>query len=544
MKKSFLLLFLFCFTCKSINAQVSISETEKLGSLCKVFGFLKYYHPEVASGKFNWDNELLEMYPKIKKATNQEELSNLYIDWIEKLGKIKTCKKCMVKQNDVFEKNFDLSWIIDDKVFSPHLTSVLKNIEQNRFQGTPYYVTKAPAGNALMSNESNAKIEDFPSEELRLLGLFRYWNFIEYFYPYKYLLDSHWTDVLTKMIPKFLNSNNTYQYHLAIKELIAHVDDSHVWIGLSDKSKFKSFPYKVKNIDNHCVVSGFYNNYIGKKEPLKLGDIILKINGKDVQTELENQLPYISASNLNRKKVFAYENMLSTDENSISLTIKREDKIIEEVVNLYSFTDFKYYDGELNEKWEILNESIGYVHIRLLEKNDISQMMKQLSKCSAIIFDMRGYPKTTFYEISEYLNSEKRSFAKILDSDFSYPGKFVWTKISTTGRLNKDFFKGKVLLLVDEQSISLSEFAIMAFQTADNSVTIGSQTAGADGNVSVFDYLGGFKTAISGKGIYYPDGTPSQRSGVKIDYVVKPTINGLTKGLDEVLEKAIEIVNY
>lgn len=93
MKKSILLHFLFCLTCYSITAQVTITETEKLGSLCKVYGFLKYYHPEVAGGKFNWNMEFIEMYPKIKKATSQEELSNLYLDWIEKLGKIKTCKK-------------------------------------------------------------------------------------------------------------------------------------------------------------------------------------------------------------------------------------------------------------------------------------------------------------------------------------------------------------------------------------------------------------------------------------------------------------------
>jgi len=42
-------------------------------------------------------------------------------------------------------------------------------------------------------------------------------------------------------------------------------------------------------------------------------------------------------------------------------------------------------------------------------------------------------------------------------------------------------------------------------------------------------------------GIVYPDGTESQRNGVKIDIEVKPTINGLRAGRDEVLEKALEI---
>ena len=83
----------------------------------------------------------------------------------------------------------------------------------------------------------------------------------------------------------------------------------------------------------------------------------------------------------------------------------------------------------------------------------------------------------------------------------------------------------------------------MAFQTADNVVTVGNQTAGADGDVVKFDYLGGFKTTMSGNGVIYPDGTLSQRNGIKIDVIVKPSLEGLRQGRDEILEKAIEIAN-
>ena len=83
----------------------------------------------------------------------------------------------------------------------------------------------------------------------------------------------------------------------------------------------------------------------------------------------------------------------------------------------------------------------------------------------------------------------------------------------------------------------------MAFQTADNVITVGNQTAGADGDVVVFEYMGGYRTAISGNGILYPDGSETQRKGIKIDIEVKPTINGLKQGRDEVLEQAIELAS-
>jgi C-terminal processing protease CtpA/Prc len=72
---------------------------------------------------------------------------------------------------------------------------------------------------------------------------------------------------------------------------------------------------------------------------------------------------------------------------------------------------------------------------------------------------------------------------------------------------------------------------------------VGSTTAGADGNVSEIFLPGGLRTLISGIGIYYPDGTETQRIGIVPDVVVKPTIEGIKKNRDEVLEKAIELIN-
>ena len=47
---------------------------------------------------------------------------------------------------------------------------------------------------------------------------------------------------------------------------------------------------------------------------------------------------------------------------------------------------------------------------------------------------------------------------------------------------------------------------------------------------------------ISGIGILYPDGTETQRKGVKIDIEVKPTIEGIKAGKDELFEKAKALI--
>ena len=44
---------------------------------------------------------------------------------------------------------------------------------------------------------------------------------------------------------------------------------------------------------------------------------------------------------------------------------------------------------------------------------------------------------------------------------------------------------------------------------------------------------------ISGIGVFYPGGQPTQRVGVHVDVFVEPTVFGVQSGRDEVLEEAI-----
>jgi len=103
-------------------------------------------------------------------------------------------------------------------------------------------------------------------------------------------------------------------------------------------------------------------------------------------------------------------------------------------------------------------------------------------------------------------------------------------------------FQGKLVVILNEETVSQAEYTAMAFRAGDNTVIIGSQTAGVDGNVSYIRLPGGLQTRFSGSGVYYPNGQGTQRIGIVPDIEVKPTIQGIREGRDELLEKAIEII--
>lgn len=102
-------------------------------------------------------------------------------------------------------------------------------------------------------------------------------------------------------------------------------------------------------------------------------------------------------------------------------------------------------------------------------------------------------------------------------------------------------YKGRVILLVDEMTQSNPEFQAMAFQSCPQTLTIGSPTSGADGDIVSLPLPGGLMTYFSGIGIFYPDGTPTQNVGVRLDVEVLPTTEGVQAGRDEVLERALEL---
>jgi C-terminal processing protease CtpA/Prc len=129
-------------------------------------------------------------------------------------------------------------------------------------------------------------------------------------------------------------------------------------------------------------------------------------------------------------------------------------------------------------------------------------------------------------------------FARFTNGDLSTPGAFHWMPPISL-KPETPHYSGRVVILVDEVSLSQAEYTSMAFRASPRALVVGSTTAGADGNVSPFALPGGLNTMISGIGVFYPDKKPTQRIGILPDVEVKPTIAGIRSGRDEVLEEAV-----
>ncbi len=528
------------------DAQVQMAENGKIATFCKVWGFLKYYHPVVATGNIKWDNEFKAKYKQIDSLNTKKEINKFYSKWLSSLGNVKSCNECKNNIADSLKRNLDLSWLNDSMSFDKSVIKELYFIEKNRNQISKYYIQDEVDGRTAFSKEKGYYDSIQPSTELRMLGLARYWNIINYFFSYKYLIGEDWNVVLTDMIPKFRDAKDTIEYHMAILELTARTNDSHA--GTINHEGLNYFgskwaPFMVKIIDNKAIVTNFYNDSFAQIDDIKYGDVFLKINNIDLEEIIKEKSKHIAASNEPAKLRKLSRIILNGDSDVVEVSFERNGIIGNKTIHRYYFDQLKYIEKEHKDTtvWEIIDTNVGYINMGMLKHNEEMDVILKLKNTIAIIFDLRHSANNTLRNLAFLLSDDKKPFAILTLPNLKYPGVFNYTEPILCGQSTKYYYQGKVILLFDENTQGIAELTGMGLKTAPDVTCIGSQTAGAVGNISMVTFPGGFETYISSTGVYNTDGKETQRVGLVPDIEVKPTIEAIKARRDELIEMALDI---
>ena len=543
--KKITLFFLLVLT-QITFGQTKITETEKLAATCKVWGFLKYYHPVVAAGKTNWDEKFFEVLPKIENAKTKEAYSIVIEKWIDDLGTVSVNKPLADDQKrDYFYKNLDLEWTQKDKLFSKSLSKKLNFITENRFQGSNHYVNRDGKEVALQFvNEPAYPDFQWTDKKLRLLALFRFWNYTEYFFPYKYVMDQKWDQALVEILPQIADPSSEKEFLMAMREISIKLNDSHAATFNSGMMKYlggeKYTAFGTKFIGDKAVITTVANDSLAKIDDLKIGDIVTKIDGVTVGKRLEEIFKYVQGSNKAVATVNGGFLMFSGNTDEIEIEFIRDNVTSQKKIHRYPGEKIKRSPQKTSPKWEILENNIGYVKMNKVPKEEVPEMMEKLKNTQAIIFDVRNRPTYTDFLVSEYLNPEPKPILRLLYQDLSYPGRYYFNnEMEECGKINPEYYKGKVVVLVGAGTHSFGEQTTMSLQTAPNATVIGSQTSGADGPNYYFTIIKGFDSSFTSAGVFYPNKKETQRIGIVPDIEVKPTIVGAQQGKDEVLERAV-----
>lgn len=532
------------------SIKITKQKIKNIALLAKIWGFLKYYHPNIAKGDYNWDYELFRIFPEYNNAKNIEDRNKILFKWIKRFGEFETSKDSIKIEGEIKMKP-DLDWITNSDL-NLNLIQQLTKIKNAKRTGDHYYIKLIPGiGNPEFKNESSYGQMKFPDTGYRLLSLFRYWNIIQYYFPYKYLIEEDWKEVLEEFIPKFINARNELEYKLTVLELIARVHDTHAniwgWNNTLQRNKgLKYTPLKIRFVENKAVVSNYYDKVLGEQTGLFKGDIIEKIDNQTVDEIIKRKLKYSPASNYTTQLRNIARNLLRTNDSIIKVEYIHDRKSETTKLKTYSSNKINIFKNIQRKDtcFKFINKDIAYLYLGTIKSKYLPQIMQEIKDTKGLIIDLRCYPaEFVVFSLGGYLMPTSIEFVKFTKGKITSPGYFVFTKSLKVGDQKENYYKGKIVILINETTQSQAEYTTMAFKVAPKAIVIGSTTAGADGDVSKFYLPGGIMTMISGIGIYYPDGGETQRVGIIPDIELKPTIEGIKSGRDELLEKAIEIIN-
>lgn len=529
------------------SQELTAVQVENLALLGRVWGFLKYHHPQVTTGQANWDYELFRVMPSVLAASDRAAAIVAITTWVDAVGAPEPCTACARLPAGV-QLAPPIDWIRDASALgglSARLVWVYENRSAAREQ---YYVRHDPEmGNPDFSNENAYAGQPFPDAGFRLLALFRWWNIIEYWFPYRDMLDADWESILTEYIPRMMMAADADSYRLALIEVIARIDDTHanLWKSLGSQPPIgpARLPVVVRFVEGEAVVTGYSNRALGIAAGPEVGDVIEAIGGARVDSLVTFLRPYYAASNdPTRLRDIAFT-LTRGPPGPVTVSVRRAGRRLELVAERAPRDQLDPYVGRSHDRpgdtFQLLSDEVAYLKLSSVVAADAANYVRHASTAKVFVIDIRTYPSEfVVFALGEHLVGKRTEVARSTHGDAANPGAFLWANPIAL-EPKKPHYAGRVVILVDEVTQSSAEYTAMAFRVAPNAIVVGSTTAGADGPVSPIPLPGGLQGTITGAGAFYPDRSPTQRIGIIPDLNVRPTIAGIRAGRDEVLEAAV-----
>lgn len=528
------------------SQQIPDNTTGRLWGLCKVWGYMKYYHPNTC--QVNWDSLIRENSTLVAAATTNTQYNTYMMDMLDYLGQI-TPQQATTPPATDSNLNLQLDWIGQSN-FSQPVEDFL-NVFKSR-AGTNAALScrvrfndgSEPGYNSFLyfSDDVPNFNPNFSQLKDRLAFAFNYWNVFNYFGPYRNLADISWDTTLLHTIDDMIAASNSESYMLAMLKMQSRTNDAH---GFFTSGPYNSYfgsnavGIQFRWYEGKIVVYKIHSNQSG----LAIGDELVQIDSEPIANVAARYRNFLAASNESTfYRDFCTQLSVGRYQTSKVLQLKNSAGQLYTLSVSYSMTLSQWYDWknapQSGPSWSTACNGYGYVDMGKLQPAECEQMYQDLKSKPGIIFDCRNYPNATLWELAKYFFPEPVISARYFRPDMTAPGLFtVHDDGQNLGNWNNpDAYTGQLYFIVDQQTQSQAEYTVQYLSKAANATVIGTQTAGADGNISYVLYPGQNYMYFTSLGWYYDDWYQCQRNGIKINTEVAPTIQGLRDGKDEMLE--------
>jgi C-terminal processing protease CtpA/Prc len=437
-------------------------------------------------------------------------------------------------------------------------------------QGTLPHIRLWPAQD--VKQPAAAPVNAYRSRAKRFFIVARFWSILKYFYPLFDTNKDDWDAVLPDTLRKAATASTEKDFYQVLEVMLAHLHDGHATVGRMEETEDdyakRSFtvPFACEWIEKKLVVT-----YVvpGKSGPIKRGDIVLTVNGKPASQVLEDQERYISASRPETLRRLAVEALLIGEKGgSLKLKLKSPQGKDFDTVQTRSITAFTRsippgyedfaegaYEALLpnvreprRPKIQLLKNGIWYLNVERLTDDDFENLLPKLKSARGIIFDYRAYPSFFVGTAFCHLIDHPIKGSSLLIPVIRQPGIATSEFACIPGVFPDDLdpilplIHAKLVFITNSEAISRAESQLSLVEANKVGEIVGEPTAGTDGTLS-YASAENYEIAWTGMRVLKQDGKPIQGVGILPTIPVSRTINGVVHARDELLERAIEVVD-
>jgi C-terminal processing protease CtpA/Prc len=542
---------------KRVQLSPEAARIERLASLIRLWGTIRFFHPYIASRQINWDSAFTTAVQATANAASKDDFVRGISEMLATLDDSET------------------RVLADDAPEPLPVTCQCRQITRSGFPGAGpstaggYYVDwenvprRAPyvmtlwngirvairtaepvSANSDVREADDPYAGDLPATEYRLLALARYWNAIHYFYGYPDSLEA-WDAALEAFIPQFEAAQTGRDYRFTIGQLAARTHDGHSFVGANTGSLLSELGLQpdvaLRNIGGRITVIASGVQQIAR------GDIIRTIGGKPAFELEKSMMDLFPWSTPQSGRVIADRYLLAGPEPRVGVAIRRSNGN-EAQIELERNRPFAFVRPKpvMEANFGLLSSGIGYIDLTRLPSGDVDRAIDSMMSSARIIFDLRGsIGSGAFPRVAARLTDRMVPAAVLRHRVWHGPDPQAATvedTIQYAYPAGKSVYRGAVAALIDGSSFSQSEHTALFLEAASKVVFVGTPTAGTDGEVTSIVLPGGVQAHFAAMSIRHADGRPLQRVGIFPDVWVDSTPQGLQHGRDEVLESAVNVL--
>ena len=571
-------------------------KVQNLETFAKLYGYARWFHPSDEAQKIDWDkfavlgvqkvenikssaalrDTLYQLFSPIVQGlqiyeTQKPEIFDVdilvspdpnakptawqhYGVYLNDQSNIYKSKRTNINESDtlMFDRVPQLGEIIKEPIGSNLVCVLPLTLLADE---TSTYPRTDSSKFVLLQSELNAvKIDKQTfNREVNLASVIITWNIIHHFSPYLDVIDTDWNEVLATTLKSTLTNTQKNDFFVTLSQMIAKLEDGHGTI-LADKMYL--LPIRTEFIENEIVITA------SSDSTLKRGDIIRQINGKSaVETLAETEKMISGSPQLRRHRALnilggkLYNYALPNNDNKrnklkangTQLLIDRdgeeENMIVANSRNgnmFYNRIDEQKY---LSETIVEISPEIYYINMDKCTEKEFERNKDILANAKAVIYDLRGGVEFIFYQIASHLIKEPVTSTWWNIPQTIYPDhkELIFTERNWSVQPKQPFFKSKSIIINEPSVVSFGETMMGIIDHYNLATTVGTATAGCNGNVNYINLPCGYQVRWTGMKVLKHDGSQLYLKGFEPDYPVSKTIQAVKEGRDEYLEKALEI---